>query len=430
MTSPTRIVREVDVVVVGAGPAGLTAAAELSRLGVGRVEVLDREPVAGGIPRHSQHIGYGVRDLHRVLSGPGYARRLVDLAVSSGAAVRVGVSVTGWSGPTMLETTSPSGLETISARAVVLATGARERPRSARLVSGARVPGVWTTGQLQQAVYLFGQQVGARAVIVGAEHVSFSAAVTLHHAGVEVVAMTTELGRQQSYAAFRLGAAVRYRFPVLTGVRVVAVVGRERVEGVEIVHPGGVAELVPCDTVVFTGDWVADHELARSAGMAIDRGSTGPTVDTALRTSRWMVYAAGNVLHPVLTADAAALDGKAVARTVLADLRARTPWTATTGTAPGAQPAARGVAVVAAAPLRWVAPGRITDVATRPPRGRFVLWADEFRTVPRIEVRQGDRLLARVRSRHPLVANRPHEIGSGWLPGVDLDGPDVVVSLR
>jgi len=127
---------------------------------------------------------------------------------------------------------------------------------------------------------------------------------------------------------------------------------------------------------------------------------------------------------------AAALDGKAVAATVLADLHGRSPASAAGGTEPAERPAAHGVAVVAAAPLRWVAPGRITDVATRPPRGRFVLWADEFRTVPRIEVRQGDRLLAHVRSRNPLVANRPHEIGSGWLAGVDLGGPDVVVSLR
>ena len=65
----------VDVLLVGAGPAGLSAAVELRRLGVGSVLMADREAEAGGIPRHSFHTGYGLRDLHRVLSGPAYARR-------------------------------------------------------------------------------------------------------------------------------------------------------------------------------------------------------------------------------------------------------------------------------------------------------------------------------------------------------------------
>ena len=408
--------RAVDVLVVGAGPAGLTVAATLARAGAGTVEVLDRERTAGGIPRHSEHLGYGLRDLHRLMSGPAYARRLVDGAVAAGATVRVGVSVTGWAGGLTLDTTSPAGLERITARAIVLATGARERPRAARLVPGSRPEGVYTTGQLQQAVYLERQVIGRRAVIVGAEHVSYSCALTLAHAGVEVVAMTTELARQQSYLAFRAGAALRYRFPLLTGVRVAAVVGRQRVEGVEVIHPGGTRELIGCDTVVFTGDWVADNELARSGGLRMDRATTGALVDTGLRTSLPGVYAAGNLLHPVLTADAAALDGRHVAATVLADLQ-------------GAAPAFSGVRVVAETPLRWVAPGWISDRMAQPPRGRFVSWPAEFGTAPRVHVRQGDRLLARTRPARLMVPNRPYEIGAGWLSRVDLDGPDVVVSV-
>ena len=86
--------RGVDVLVVGAGPAGLTAAAELRRLGVPRVLVADREAAPGGIPRHSWHTGYGLRDLHRVLSGPAYARALADAATRSGAELRTGCTVT------------------------------------------------------------------------------------------------------------------------------------------------------------------------------------------------------------------------------------------------------------------------------------------------------------------------------------------------
>ena len=411
--------RTVDVLVVGAGPAGLAAARELASLGVGSVEVVDREGAAGGVPRHCGHTGFGVRDERRLLTGPDYARRIVDAAVAAGASVRVGVSVTGWAGPLTVHTTSASGPELLSARAIVLATGARERPRAARLVPGSRGTGVYTTGQLQQAVYLERQRIGSRAVIVGAEHVSFSAAVTLHDAGVQVVAMTTELERQQSYLAFRAGATVRYRFPVLTGTAVTEVLGRGRVEGVELLHPGGTREIVPCDTVVFSGDWIADHELARTGGLVMAAGSTGPSVDTELRTSVPGVYAVGNLLHPVVTADVAALDGRHVAAAVLEDLVAPdSPWGG------GA-----GVAVEVRAPLRWVTPDRVVDPTVAPPRGRFVLWANEFVAPARVEVRQGDRLLARMLSPRPLVPNRPFEIGAGWLPKVVPGGGPVVIEV-
>ncbi len=84
------------VVVVGAGPAGLSAAVELLRLGAGPVLVADRESAPGGVPRHSWHTGYGLRDLRRVMTGPAYARSLVSAALSAGADLRAGTTVTGW----------------------------------------------------------------------------------------------------------------------------------------------------------------------------------------------------------------------------------------------------------------------------------------------------------------------------------------------
>src|SRR5215471_20107673 len=87
-----------DVLIVGAGPAGLAAAVELRGLGAGSVLVADRDDEAGGIPRHSAHTGFGARDLRRVLTGPGYARHYADAAAAAGAQVRVGTTVTGWDG--------------------------------------------------------------------------------------------------------------------------------------------------------------------------------------------------------------------------------------------------------------------------------------------------------------------------------------------
>jgi thioredoxin reductase len=398
---------------------------------VGSVLVADREADAGGIPRHSWHTGYGLRDLHRIMTGPAYARALTGAAVAAGVSLRLGTTVTGWSGapggPGFAVTlVSARGPETMHAAAVLLATGCRERPRTARLIPGDRPAGVMTTGELQQRVYLGGERVPGQALVEGAEHVSFSAAVTLAHAGARVVALVTEQDRQQSYAAFRLGAALRWRVPVWTSTAVHRVAGHGRLAGVDLADVRTCAtRFVPCDTLVLSGDWIPDHELARMAGLVMDRGTRGPEVGTALETSAAGVFAAGNLVHAAETADIAALSGRHAARHVAAALRAG---------AAGAGLADAGavrVPVRAEAPLRWISPNAVLvapgQPAASPPLGRFVLRSQEFRRLARLEVRQDDRLLARSRPVR-LIPARPAHLGAGWLSRVDPAGGPVRVA--
>ena len=325
----------IDVAIVGAGPAGLSAAIELRRRGVRRVVVFERELVAGGIPRHTAHLGYGARDLHRLTTGPRYAALLTRRAEKAGVEIEVGRSVAAFAdGRVMIN--GASGPAELSARAVLLATGVRERPRSARLVPGDRPAGVLTTGALQQFTTLHHQRVGTRAVVVGAEHVSFSAVLTLAHAGCGVAAMVTPLPHHQTYQLLRLATAGRHRVPIHTGVDVAEIVGRTRVEAVVLTDGRRIA----CDTVVFSGDWIPDHELARAGGLPMLPVAKAPIVDAGWHTEQRGVFAIGNLIHPAETADVCALDGRAVAAHV-------TDWL--TG---GNWPAAV-VAVNVAAPIQW-----------------------------------------------------------------------------
>ncbi|MFD9497733.1 FAD-dependent oxidoreductase [Streptomyces sp. NPDC060035] len=406
----TRSERNVDVLIVGAGPAGLAAGAELAAAGAGRVEILEREQEAGGIPRHCHHGQFGGRFVRGGMSGPTYARQSVAAALRAGAGLRTGVTVTGWAGPATVETTGPGGLERITAGAVVLATGARERPRSARLVPGSRPPGVHTTGELQQAVHLYGQRIGTRAVVIGNESVAHAAVATLRAAGVHVVAVVTD----RPAAPLR----VRQRIPLLTGATVTGLTGRTRLSGVSLRHDDGRTTTLRCDTVVFTGDFVPDHELARRGGITLDPGTRGPAYDAAYRTSRPGVFAIGNLLHAVERAGVAADEGRAVAVSVLHRL---------SGTD---EPPGRGRPVVVDAPLRWVAPNLTGPDGARPLKDRFVLRTARRLARPLLLVSQGGHELHRQRLLLPAVPGQPFHLAAGWLDRVDPHGPPVRITAR
>jgi len=404
-------------VIVGGGPSGLAAAIELRGLGIEPVTVIERERQAGGIPRHSDHTGFGLRDLRTVLSGPRYAERYRELAVNAGVEVIAETMVTGWEGQLRMKLTGPDGRREVEPPAVVLATGCRERPRSARLIPGSRPAGVMTTATLQQIVHLGGQKVGRRAVIVGAEHVSFSAVATLAHAGASVAGLVTELPRHQSLAAFRAGAAVRYRAPVWSRTAVSAIHGNERVESVELTElDSGSTRSVDCDLVIFTADWIPDHELAVMAGCELDPGSLGPLVDPALRTTRRGVFAAGNLLHPAETADVCALDGRHVAPSVAAYLHGPGEWPS-------------HVRLVTREPLVWIAPNLMLATAHDPPRDRFLLRSREFARRARIQIRQDGRELWSGRAGR-LVPGRSAHIPAGWASRVDPTGGPVIARVE
>lgn len=433
-------VTDVDVAVIGAGPAGLAAATELASRTSARVAVLEREPDAGGIPRHSDHPGYGLRDRHTFTTGPRYARRLVDDAVAAGAEVLTRTMVTDWDdsadradsadnadsgadrsgddGGIGMNVTGPAGRRRVRARAVILATGARERPRPARMIPGDRPAGVLTTGELQNKVHLHHQEIGTRAVVVGAELVSWSAVMTLREAGCRTETLVTHHARPESYGIVTVVGRVAFRTRVAVGSRVTRVLGRGRVSGVEIEDLGtGRRRVVACDTVVFTGDWVPDHELARSAGITLDRGTLGPLVDAAGRTDRPGIFAAGNLVHPVDTADVAALAGVHVAGAVERHL------------AGSPEPDGPAVPLVAGEPFRWVSPGLHRPGHPAPARGRLETWVHELVRVPRVTVTQDGRVLTRRRLPWPAAPGRVFRIPWDVLDRVDPSGGPVHLSL-
>jgi thioredoxin reductase len=311
-----------EVLIVGAGPAGLSAAIELKKQGIKDILVVDREPEAGGMPRFCDHIGFGIVDLWRLYTGPRYARYYRELAEKYGVEVRTSTTITGWK-DSKLTFTSPGGLGEIEAKAVLLATGIRERPRAARMVPGTRPQGVYTTGSLQRFVHQEGLPVGKRAVIVGAELVSLSALLTLMHARTKCVGMVTEEAAHEvefPYVVMKWGMMDILRFaPLITNARVTNIFGHKRLEGIEITRANNQTEMIECDSVIFTGSWISENEMARLGGLAIDSATKAPKIDASFHSSVGGVFVAGNLLRggkSVYTADKCTVEGTAAGKAI------------------------------------------------------------------------------------------------------------------
>ena len=322
-----------DVLIIGGGPAGLAAAAELGRAGLS-VMLVERAAETGGVPRDCAHSPFGMREFRRILGGAAYARRLTAQALAAGAVIRTATTVTAIAPGPVVTLSSDSGVEVLRPTRVLLATGTREATRAQRLAGGTKPAGVMTTGALQALAGLPGTLPFSRPLIVGTELVAFSALMTCLGAGMRPAAMITP----DDWVAARWPAALFPRLrgvPLLRQTRLVAIHGVHRVAGVDLAAPSGAVAMPQVDAVIFTGDFRPETALCRLGHLELDPASRGPVVDNFGRCSDPAFFAAGNLLRPVETAGHCWSEGRAVARSILRDLRGGLPSGAEVRLRPG-----------------------------------------------------------------------------------------------
>jgi thioredoxin reductase len=336
-----------DVAIIGGGPAGLSAAFELKRLGVPSVIVIERESVAGGIPRHCGHSPFGMREFLRVLSGPNYTARLVEQARSAGAEILTQATATALHPGPRIAITTRDGLSEISARRVLIATGAREKSRAARLIGGTKPGGVLSTGALQGLVYLDRETPFRRPVILGTELVSFSALLTCRHAGMRPVAMIEPGVRITAWRASRLLPAL-LGVPLMLDTKVTAVRGGSRVEAVEVRDASGAVRTIEADGLIVSGQFLPEAALLGGSHIRKSPSSGGPEFDQFLRLSDPDYFAAGNMLRPIETAGWCWSEGRTAARMIVKSLAGELPDVKDT----------IGIAITGDA-LKYVAPQRL-----------------------------------------------------------------------
>jgi thioredoxin reductase len=300
------------VVIIGAGPTGLSAARHLKAQGLNDVVVLEREVEAGGIPRYCGHWGFGWESHRRLMTGPKYANVLRE-----GLDVRTATTVLEFTLRASMRIHSAVGISELSADRILLAMGARESSRASRLIGGAKPSGVINTGTLQQMVYQQNHRPFLRPVIIGSEWVSYSALMTCRHAGIKPVCMIEENFKPEAPQIFRIGAKMVFGVGISTNTRLLRIIGGKAVEAVEV-ETNGSSRLITCDGVIVTGKLRPESSLY--AGGFLERDGEALRIFENFRTSNPKIFAAGNLLGNLKTAGSCAVQGKAAAEAILKDL--------------------------------------------------------------------------------------------------------------
>ena len=296
--------KNVDLVIIGGGPAGLAAAIEARRHGVEDLLILERDSELGGILNQCIHNGFGLHTFREELTGPEYAARYIAQARALGIPYKLDTMVLDLAADkTVTAMNRTDGLFQLHPKAVVLAMGCRERPRGALNIPGFRPAGIFTAGTAQRLVNMEGYLPGRKVVILGSGDIGLIMArrMTLEGAQVQVVAelMPYSGGLKRNIVQ----CLDDYGIPLKLSHTVVDIQGKERVEGVTLarVENGrpvpGTEEHYDCDTLLLSCGLLPENELSRAAGVRLSPVTGGPAVNESLETSIPGVFAAGNVLH-------------------------------------------------------------------------------------------------------------------------------------
>ena len=296
---------DLDVLIIGAGPAGLGAAIKAREMGARRVLVLERDFEAGGILNQCIHNGFGLQYFSEELTGPEYAGRFIRKAARAGVEVQSDTMVLEVKASREVITSSKKfGLQNFRAKSIILAMGCRERTRDAIQIYGTRPAGIFTAGTAQRYTNIEGFLPGRQVVVLGSGDIGLIMARRMKLEGCQVQGVYELLPYTNGLSRNVVQCLNDFSIPLYLQQTIARVHGDHRLEGITAVKVDkkgeplfGTEEFVPCDTLLLSVGLIPENELSRKAGVKIDPRTGGPIVNQGRMTSIPGIFACGNVVQ-------------------------------------------------------------------------------------------------------------------------------------
>ena len=293
----------IDVLIIGAGPAGVAAGIGARREGAENVVVLERDWDLGGILQQCIHPGFGLRTFREELTGPEYIHRFIEQAHSEGVEFRTNTMVFQIDDNTVWTMNKQRGIEALHPKSILLTMGCRERPLGAIRIPGGRPSGIYTAGTAQRFVNMEGYMPGKRAVILGSGDIGLIMARRMIWEGAEVEGVYEVMSWPGGLRRNIAQCLDDYGIPFHLRTTVTRIHGQDRLEGVTVAKVDehmtpipGTERFVECDTLLLAIGLIPENELSRMAGIEIHPVTGGPVVNDLLQTTNPAVFAAGNVV--------------------------------------------------------------------------------------------------------------------------------------
>ncbi len=296
--------KNIDILIIGAGPAGLAAAIRAKEEGVSNVTIIERDKILGGLLHQCIHNGFGLWYFGKDMSGPEYANRFINMVKDLGINILLDSMVLNITPDKKVTFCNKNGVQTLEPKAIILTMGCRERSRESIMVSGNRPAGVFTAGTAQRFVNVEGYIPGKEVVILGSGDIGMIMARRLTLEGLDVKAVVEVLPFVGGLIRNEVQCLHDFDIDILLKHTVSWIHGKERVEGVTIsevdnkmIPIAGTEKDVKCDTLILSVGLVPENELSTMAGVKLDPITGGPVVDEYRMTNIPGIFAGGNVVQ-------------------------------------------------------------------------------------------------------------------------------------
>lgn len=325
-----------DLVVIGGGSGGLSAAISAFDNGVRSILVLEKEEFLGGILLQCIHNGFGLHTFKEELTGPEYADRFVKELIKREIEYKVSSFVSDIrkteDGFVVLFSNKDEGYVELFTKTIVCATGCSERTRGEISLQGDRPSGVMTAGMAQKYLNIEGYLVGKNVFILGSGDIGLIMARRMVLEGANVLGVAELMPYSNGLNRNIVQCLEDFNIPLYLSHTVKKVIGKERLEEVVIQKVDenlnfieGTEQSFKCDTLLLSVGLIPSNPLLTNIGVEIHPRTKGPVVDEYLQTSIKGIFACGNSLHvhdlvDFVTSEGA-ICGKSVARFINKELQ-------------------------------------------------------------------------------------------------------------
>jgi len=296
----------VDILIIGGGASGVSAAIKAHHQDL-KILIVEREDLLGGILNQCIHNGFGVHLFKEELTGPEYARKL-EKFLTEDILVYTNTSVTTIK---KIEDTfsvglssEERGLEVISAKAVIMSSGAYERTRGQIRLPGKRLKGIMTAGSAQRYLNIDGYLVGKRVFILGSGDIGLIMARRMTLEGAKVLGVAELMPYSNGLNRNIAQCLEDFDIPLYLSHTVSQTYGETRLEGLDISEVDSNYQVIKgsgkhfeVDTLLLSVGLIPEITIANNLGLKIDPLTRSASVNQNYLSSIDGLFFAGNALH-------------------------------------------------------------------------------------------------------------------------------------